>query len=174
MLPTQEEAVDVRTQDVLRIGQIAERAGLAVSALRHYEAEGLLVADRDHSDRRVYSRAVLRRLAFIRAGQTVGLTLAEIRQALSGLPGNMIPNEKHWQEVAGRWEQRIDERIEALLALKAGLTSCIGCGCLSLRTCALANPQDVSGAGGPGARYLPAALRAPQPSLSRNDERGNR
>lgn len=155
----------MRTQDMLRIGQIADRAGLAVSALRHYEAEGLIVAERDHADRRVYPRAVLRRLAFIRAGQTVGLTLAEIRQNLSGLPADKPPNQKHWQEVAGRWEQRIDGRIEALQALKAGLTSCIGCGCLSLQTCALANPQDVSGTGGPGARYLPAALRIPQPPL---------
>lgn len=157
----------MQTQDMLRIGQVAARAGLAVSALRHYEAEGLLVAARDHAGRRVYPRAVLRRLAFIRAGQTVGLTLAEIRQALSGLPGNKTPNKKHWQDVAGQWERRIDERIEALLALRKGLTSCIGCGCLSLRTCALTNPQDVSGAGGPGARYLPTALRAPSCDLQR-------
>lgn len=150
-------------QDLLTIGQVAERAGLAVSALRHYEAQGLLVAGRDGTGRRVYPRAVLRRLAFIRAGQTVGLTLAEIRAALGDLPTGKPPNDRHWRSVAAQWEQRLDERIEALVALKAGLTSCIGCGCLSLRTCALANPHDASAAGGPGARYLPAALRGVRP-----------
>lgn len=150
----------MRTQDVLTIGEVAERAGLAVSALRHYEAEGVTVAGRDQRDRRVFPRAVLRRLAFIRAAQTVGLTLSEIAQALAGLPSNKPPNDEHWQAVATGWEQRIDERIDALLALKAGLTSCIGCGCLSLKTCALANPQDASAAAGAGARYLPATLRS--------------
>lgn len=154
----------MRAQDVLTIGQVAERAGLAVSALRHYEAQGLLAAGRDGADRRVYPRAVLRRLAFIRAGQTVGLTLAEIRHALADLPSDKPPNDKHWRSVASEWEQRLDERIDALVALKAGLTSCIGCGCLSLQTCALANPYDASSASGPGARYLPPALRAAPPS----------
>lgn len=157
----------MRARDVLTIGQVAERSGLAVSALRHYETQGLLVAGRDGADRRVYPRAVLRRLAIIRAGQTVGLTLAEIREALADLPTDKPPNDRHWKRIAGEWEQRLDERIDMLVALKAGLNSCIGCGCLSLRTCALTNPQDVSGAGGPGARYLPAALQAGPPSPSR-------
>lgn len=157
--------LDLRAQDHLTIGQVAERAGIATSALRHYEAERLLEAGRDGAGRRVYSRAVLRRLAFIRAAQTVGLTLADIRQILVSLPGNRTPTDAHWRRLASQWDHLIDERVDALLALKAGLTSCIGCGCLSLRTCALTNPRDVSAAAGPGARYLPAALRPPQPRV---------
>lgn len=151
----------MRSQEVLTIGQVAERAGIAVSALRHYESQGLLSSSRDGAGRRVYRRAVLRRLAFIRAGQTVGLTLAEVRHALADLPTDKPPNDRHWRKAAGQWERQLDERIEALMALKTGLTSCIGCGCLSLRTCALANPEDVSHEGGAGARYLPRVLRAP-------------
>lgn len=151
----------MRADDVLTIGQVAERSGLAVSALRHYEAQGLLTSGRDSAGRRTYPRAVLRRLAFIRAGQTCGLTLAEVRQALADLPTDRTPTVRHWRLAGKQWERRLDERIEALVALRAGLTACIGCGCLSLRTCALANPQDVAGTG-PGARYLPPVLSAPE------------
>lgn len=160
----------MRADDVLTIGQVAERSGSAVSALRHYEAEGLLAAGRDGAGRRVYPRAVLRRLAFIRAGQTCGLTLAEVRQALADLPTDRVPNDQHWRLAARQWERRLDERIEALVALRAGLSACIGCGCLSLRTCALANPKDVAGTG-PGPRYFPAIMSATRTTQGPEDGR---
>lgn len=149
----------MRSSDELSIGQIAERSGLAVSALRHYDAQGLIQADRDAAGRRVFPRAVLRRLAFIRAAQAVGVSLTDIGDALSGLPANRVPTAADWRKLSAQWERRLDERIEALTALKTKLTSCIGCGCLSLRTCALTNPQDVSGAFTSGAGYLPRLLR---------------
>lgn len=151
----------MRASDQLTIGQVAQRAGSTPSALRHYEVEGLISSSRDGRGRRVFSRAVLRRLAFVRAAQTVGLSLAEIRQALDALPSNRTPTTTDWQRLADQWTRRLDDQIEALRSLKAGLTSCIGCGCLSLTTCALANPRDVSAAAGSGARFLPALLRPP-------------
>ena len=149
----------MRSDDLLPIGEVARRAGLATSALRYYEREGLVRGERTAGGQRRYPRSVLRRLAFIRAAQNVGLSLAEIRTALATLPDERTPTRADWARLSHTWRTRLDEQIEALLALRDGLTSCIGCGCLSLRRCALSNPDDWAGAAGSGARYLPAALR---------------
>lgn len=145
--------------DRLLIGEVARRAGLATSALRYYERQGLIQSVRTSGDQRRYPRSVLRRLAFIRAAQSVGLSLEEIRAALSTLPGARTPTPADWARLSRSWRGRLDEQIAGLIALRDGLTSCIGCGCLSLRRCALSNPGDLAAADGSGARYLPAALR---------------
>ncbi|MEW6582371.1 MAG: redox-sensitive transcriptional activator SoxR [Actinomycetota bacterium] len=145
--------------DLIPIGEVARRAGVAASALRYYEQEGLVTAVRSAGGRRCFPRGVLRRLAFIRAAQNVGASLDEIREALAALPDGRNPTKADWERLSRRWRARLDERIAALVALRDGLTSCIGCGCLSLRVCALVNPDDAAGAGAAGARFLPAALR---------------
>ena len=149
--------------DVLSIGEVAQRAGMAASALRYYEHEGLITSVRSSGGQRRYPRSVLRRLAFVRAARTVGLTLEEIRAALATLPASRNPTKADWALLSRSWRARLDEQIVALTALRDGLTSCIGCGCLSLRQCALSNPRDMIAAAGPGARYLPAVLRRPAP-----------
>jgi MerR family redox-sensitive transcriptional activator SoxR len=138
----------------LTIGEIAQRSGFAASAVRFYERQGLIQADRTEGNQRRYRRDVLRRLAFIRIAQKVGLTLDEIVVALAGLPLEKAPNADDWRRLTRGWRERIDERITVLEALRGGLTSCIGCGCLSLRTCALANPHDVAGRYGSGPQFL--------------------
>jgi MerR family redox-sensitive transcriptional activator SoxR len=153
--------VDVPATDLLAIGEIAHRAGVAPSALRYYEREGLIAATRSSGGQRRYARSVLRRLAFIRAAQNVGLSLDEIRAALATLPDGRSPTKADWARLSASWRTRLDEQIAGLVALRDGLTSCIGCGCLSLRQCALSNPGDVARTSGPGARYLPPALRRP-------------
>ncbi len=145
--------------DRLSIGEVAARAGFAPSALRYYEREGLIGAERTAGRQRLFGRAVLRRLAFIRAAQNVGLSLDEIRAALATLPQGRTPTKADWAALSGSWTTRLDEQIAGLQALRDGLTTCIGCGCLSLRRCALSNPGDTAAATGPGARYLPPALR---------------
>ena len=142
------------SKDWLSIGELARRAGVAASALRFYEAEGLISGGRSAAGRRQYPRHVLRRVAFIRAAQTVGLGLADIRSALAGLPDERTPDKADWQRLAGAWQPLIDARIAALQRLRDQLASCIGCGCLSLTACALYNPQDRAGGLGAGARYL--------------------
>ncbi len=139
---------------LLTIGEVAERSGLAASAVRFYEKAGLVHAVRTPGNQRQFRRDVLRRLAFIRIAQKVGLSLDEIVVALSELPVDKAPNATQWQHLSRGWRARIDERIEILEALRGGLTSCIGCGCLSLRTCALANRDDEAGRSGSGPRYL--------------------
>ncbi|HEV7826799.1 MAG TPA: redox-sensitive transcriptional activator SoxR [Mycobacteriales bacterium] len=145
--------------DLLTIGEVAHRAGMAHSALRFYERQGLISAVRTSGGQRRYPRVVLRRLAFVRAAQNVGLSLHEIRTALATLPESRTPTKADWERLSRSWRARLDEQIEALLALRDGLTSCIGCGCLSLRQCALSNPHDAVAAAGPGARHLPPRLR---------------
>ena len=145
--------------ELLTIGQVSARSGVAPSALRYYEQQGLIASTRTSGGARRYQRPVLRRLAFVRAAQNVGLSLEEVRDALATLPEGRSPTRGDWQRLSRRWESRLDEQITALQKLKDGLTSCIGCGCLSLRTCALSNPQDALAEQGPGARYLPRALR---------------
>jgi MerR family redox-sensitive transcriptional activator SoxR len=140
--------------NLLSIGEVAERSGLAASAVRFYEKAGLVHAVRTPGNQRLFRRDVLRRLAFIRIAQRVGLSLEEIVEALSALPGDKAPNAREWQQLTRGWRKRIDERIEILEALRGGLTSCIGCGCLSLRTCALANRDDQAGRSGSGPRYV--------------------
>ena len=149
--------------DLLTIGEVAARSGFATSALRYYEREGLIEASRTSGGQRRYPRSVLRRLAFVRAASNVGLSLDEVRTALSALPAGRAPTKADWRRLSDSWRHRLDEQIAALQDLRDGLTGCIGCGCLSLRTCRLSNPQDVAGASGPGARYLARPLRRPVP-----------
>ncbi len=138
----------------LPIGELARRAGIAASALRFYEAQGLIAGGRSAGGHRQYPRHVLRRVAFIRAAQAVGLELTQIRKALAGLPEGRTPTKADWQRLASAWQPLLDERIAALQRLRNQLAGCIGCGCLSLKACALYNPQDTAAARGPGARYL--------------------
>jgi MerR family redox-sensitive transcriptional activator SoxR len=146
-------------KDLLTIGEIARRAGLATSALRYYERQGLVSATRTSGGQRRYRRNMLRRLAFIRAAQNVGLSLGEIRTALETLPAQRTPTTADWARLSDSWRRRLDEQIAGLTALRDGLTACIGCGCLSLGRCKLSNPNDGAAAYGAGARYLPPALR---------------
>jgi MerR family redox-sensitive transcriptional activator SoxR len=152
------------TQAELTIGEVAERSGFAPSAVRYYEREGLIRARRTEGGQRRFPRSELRRLAFIRAARHVGLTLEEIRVALSTLPASRTPTRADWTRISQRWRSRLDAEIQALAALRDGLTSCIGCGCLSLKTCRLANPGDIAARNGPGAVYLPRRLREPLPA----------
>lgn len=144
--------------DLLTVGEVAHRSGFATSALRYYEREGLLAASRTGGGQRRYERSVLRRLAFIRAARNIGLSLEEVRSALDDLPAGRTPTKADWAHLSRAWRGRLDAQIEALQALRDGLDSCIGCGCLSLRRCALSNPADVAAPRGPGAVFLPAAL----------------
>lgn len=153
----------MRQDDLLPIGEVARRAGLAASALRFYERQGLVRGERTSGGQRRYPRSMLRRLAFIRAAQNVGLSLQEIGDALTALPEGRTPTAADWAQLSRSWRERLDEQILGLTALRDGLTSCIGCGCLSLRRCALANPGDRAGSSGAGARYLPPVLRRPRP-----------
>ena len=145
--------------ELLTIGEVAGRSGMAPSALRFYEEQGLVTAARTSGGARRYPRSVLRRLAIIRAGRNVGLSLPEIRAALDSLPGERPPTVEDWARLSEGWRARLDEQIAALERLRDGLTSCIGCGCLSLSRCTLSNPGDMAAASGPGARWLPPALR---------------
>ncbi|MEU4096509.1 redox-sensitive transcriptional activator SoxR [Streptomyces sp. NPDC026673] len=140
--------------DRLAIGELAERSGLATSALRYYEELGLIRSERTAGGQRRYARVTLRRLAFVRAAQRVGLSLEEAGAALARLPEDRAPSASEWNAVARTWTRRIDEQIAGLERLKANLTGCIGCGCLSLRKCSLYNPDDAAAEKGPGARYL--------------------
>jgi MerR family redox-sensitive transcriptional activator SoxR len=153
----------VDTRDLLTIGEVAARSGFSTSALRFYEREGLLEASRTSGGQRRYPRSVLRRLAFVRAASNVGLSLDEVRSALATLPSGRTPSKADWRRLSASWRARLDEQITALEALRDGLTSCIGCGCLSLRSCRLSNPGDAARALGPGARYLAPSLRRPSP-----------
>jgi MerR family redox-sensitive transcriptional activator SoxR len=149
----------MKSAELLPIGDLAHRAGMAPSALRYYESAGLIASARTGGGQRRYQRGVLRRLAFIRAAQNVGLSLDEIRSALTTLPAQRSPTRADWARLSRSWQARLDEQIAGLTQLRDGLTSCIGCGCLSLKRCALNNPNDAVAALGPGARFLPSALR---------------
>lgn len=139
---------------LLTIGEVSDRSGLAASAVRFYERQGLVHAERSASGQRRFRRDVLRRIAFIRIAQRVGLSLEEIATALAVLPADRAPTKGDWQRLTSGWQDRIEQRITLLEALQSGLSACIGCGCLSLRTCALANPDDVAAGGGPGPQWL--------------------
>lgn len=136
------------------IGDLAARSGLATSTLRYYEAQGLIRADRTAGNQRRFARATLRRVAIIRAAQGMGLSLQEIREALGRLPTERTPNKADWERLSRSWQRHLDGRIDELQRLREELTDCIGCGCLSLRRCALFNRRDRIAANGPGARYL--------------------
>lgn len=138
---------------LLTIGEISRRSGVAASALRFYEERGLIKSERAGSGHRRYPRAVLRRIAFIVFAQRIGLTLDEVGAELAKLPPETTPTGRDWSRLSSTWTERIDERIAELQRLKAGLTECIGCGCLSLDRCSLANPGDRAARLGAGPRY---------------------
>ena len=138
----------------LTIGQVAQRSGVAPSALRFYEAEGLISSERTDGNQRRYQRAVLRRVAVIQAGRTAGIPLAAIRDALALLPAHKPPSQRDWARLSRAWRRDVEERIALLERVRDDLASCIGCGCLSLRSCRLFNPVDRAAQAGPGARYL--------------------
>ena len=140
--------------DALTIGEVARRSGVATSALRFYEEQGLIAAERTDAGHRRYPRLVLRRVAFIVFAQKVGLSLDDVAAELDKLPHNRVPERADWAKLSASWRARVDARIAELERLKSGLTECIGCGCLSLQTCRLSNPEDRAGTSGPGARYL--------------------
>jgi MerR family redox-sensitive transcriptional activator SoxR len=138
----------------LSIGEVAARSGVASSALRFYEREGLIRSQRTLGNQRCYERPVLRRIAFIQAGRAAGIPLAEIRGALDGLPAKRSPSRRDWERLSNRWREDLDARIATLEALRDRLTTCIGCGCLSIDKCELLNPDDEARHEGAGARYL--------------------
>jgi MerR family redox-sensitive transcriptional activator SoxR len=144
---------------LLTIGEVASRSGLASSALRYYEREGLIPATRTGGGQRRYHRSVLRRLAFIRAARNVGLSLEEVRESLSRLPSSRTPTKADWTAISRGWRERLNEQIDGLVALRDGLDSCIGCGCLSLARCRISNPEDSAAGYGNGAVFLPPSLR---------------
>ena len=149
--------------DLLTMTEVVRRSGFAASALRYYEDQGLIEATRTGGGRRRYERGVLRRLAFIRSAGNVGLSLAEIREELERLPRGRTPTKADWQRISRHWRSRLDEQIAALQRLRDGLDSCIGCGCLSLKHCGIANPHDLAAMSpaAPGAAFLPPVLRQP-------------
>jgi MerR family redox-sensitive transcriptional activator SoxR len=142
--------------DELTIGEVSARSGVAQSALRFYEAEDLIAARRTDGNQRRYDRSMLRRIAFVQAGRAAGIPLERIRAALETLPKDRSPNARDWQRLSRAWREDLDRRISTLQALRDRLTTCIGCGCLSLTKCGLLNPEDEAAAAGPGAHYLEA------------------
>jgi len=146
----------------LTIGEVAARSGAAPSALRFYEAEGLIASRRTDGNQRRYERASLRRIAFIRAGRAAGIPLEQIRVALRTLPADRTPTRRDWERLSRAWRDDLDRRISTLEALRNRLTTCIGCGCLSLDSCTLFNPDDEAAELGAGAHYLEGdSRRAP-------------
>ena len=139
--------------DLMAITEVARRSGVASSALRFYESRGLIASERTGAGHRRYPRAVLRRIAFIVFAQKIGLSLEEIGAELAKLPRNRVPERADWAKLSSAWTNRVDEQIAELQRLRAGITQCIGCGCLSLQQCQLANPGDRVGRAGPGPRF---------------------
>ena len=146
--------------DLLSIGAVSERTGVAASALRFYESEGLVHAVRSAGGQRRYHRDVIRRISFVRIAQEVGLSLGEIKEALASLPERRTPTQRDWHRLATSWGPRLDAQIALLERLRDRLEGCIGCGCLSLQVCRIMNPGDVVAERGPGPRYV---LDADQP-----------
>jgi MerR family redox-sensitive transcriptional activator SoxR len=142
------------TEQELAPGDLAQRAGVAISALHFYEREGLISSRRTSGNQRRYSRDTLRRVAFIRMSQRLGIPLARVREALATLPTDRVPTSRDWARLSAGWREDLDERIVHLQRLRDNLADCIGCGCLSLRSCALSNPEDVLAGQGPGASKL--------------------
>jgi MerR family transcriptional regulator, redox-sensitive transcriptional activator SoxR len=145
----------------LTISEVSRRSGVAASALRFYEERGLITSERAGSGHRRYPRAVLRRIAFIVFAQRIGMSLGEVAGELAKLPGGRVPERADWAKLSRDWTRRIDARIEELQRLRRGLTECIGCGCLSIDRCQLANPGDRAARRGPGARYWIESRRQP-------------
>ena len=143
----------------LTIGELSARSGVSTSALRFYERHGLIAAGRTSGNQRRYDRGILRRVALIQAGKAAGVPLERIRQALDLLPGGRTPTKRDWERLSRAWASELDERIATLQAIRGRLTMCIGCGCLSLRTCGLLNPGDEAADLGPGAPYFRSPRR---------------
>ncbi len=143
-----------RPDEVLSVGELAARSGVAVSALHFYERQGLIHGGRNAGNQRRYGREVLRRVAIIKVAQRAGIPLASIREALDTLPDGRTPTTADWTRLSRRWRAELDARIDQLARMRDQLDGCIGCGCLSLKACPLRNPDDVAGARGPGAQYL--------------------
>ncbi|WP_330238174.1 redox-sensitive transcriptional activator SoxR [Streptomyces sp. NBC_00525] len=154
-----------QTLQELTVGQLSARSGAAVSALHFYEAKGLISSRRTSGNQRRYSRDALRRVAFVRAAQRVGIPLATIREALAQLPEERTPNHEDWARLSRAWRAELDDRITRLARLRDHLTDCIGCGCLSLETCVLSNPDDINGERISGSRLMPErpVRRTPAP-----------
>lgn len=140
--------------EMLTIGQVAERSGVPHTALRFYEDRGLIGSVRTAGNQRRYQRSVLRRLAFIRTAQRVGLSLEDVRDALAQLPDGRTPTKSDWERLSRSWKAELDARIDALFRLRDRLTGCIGCGCLSMQACPMFNPDDELAAEGPGPQLL--------------------
>jgi len=157
--------------DQLSIGEVAERSGVAPSALRYYESEGLIASVRSDGGQRRYPREMLRRVAFIRVAQRLGLSLEAIGDALSTLPDERTPTKADWARLSRSWRPLLDEQIAVLERLRADLDSCIGCGCLSLRKCALYNPADQAARYGSGPRYLYGDPAAEPPAVPASERR---
>jgi MerR family redox-sensitive transcriptional activator SoxR len=151
----------MKPDDLLSIGALAERAGVATSALRFYESKGLIESVRTEGNQRRYRRATLRRVAVILAAQRLGLSLEEIDEALRSLPGGRTPTAHDWAVLSASWRQRVDDEIAQLERLRDELDQCVGCGCVSLKTCGIFNPGDAVGSRGPGAHYLNGEPREP-------------
>ncbi|WP_405646155.1 redox-sensitive transcriptional activator SoxR [Streptomyces uncialis] len=151
----------------LTVGQLAARSGVAVSALHFYESKGLIRSSRTSGNQRRFHRDALRRVAFVRAAQRVGIPLATIRDALAELPEERTPNKEDWARLSQAWRRELDERIKQLGRLRDHLTDCIGCGCLSLENCVLSNPGDAFGEDHTGSRLLPARLQKARPPMGR-------
>jgi MerR family redox-sensitive transcriptional activator SoxR len=141
-------------ETAITIGELAKRSGVAASAIRFYEEQGLISGTRTGGGQRQYRRETLRRVGFIRAAQAVGLNLSEIRSALETLPGQRTPTKQDWERLSRAWQPLLQERIDGLIALRDQLAACVGCGCLSLKACSLYNPEDIARRRGSGARYL--------------------
>lgn len=138
----------------LTVGEVAQRSGVAVSALHFYESKGLITSWRNQANQRRYPREALRRVSIIKVAQRIGIPLASIKAALTSLPKGRTPNDQDWRKLAARWQDELDDRIEKLTRLRDQLTGCIGCGCLSMNSCPLRNPGDELSAEGPGPRLL--------------------
>jgi MerR family redox-sensitive transcriptional activator SoxR len=146
-------------RDLFTVSEIAQRSGFAASAIRFYDSQGLITATRTSGGQRRFERQMLRRLAFIRAARNVGLSLDEVAGALAQLPEGRNPTRADWARLSRTWRARLDDQIAGLIALRDNLDSCIGCGCLSLKRCAISNPGDAAAVAGSGAVYLPKSLR---------------
>ncbi len=144
----------MRTSDSLQIGQIAARTGLSVSAIRYYEAEGLVAAARSAGGQRLFARSAIRRLSFVMISQQLGFSLEQIRNAMAELPAGRTPTKADWTRLSRKFKADLDHRIASLTELRDRLDGCIGCGCLSLKKCGLYNPADTVASKGPGPRYL--------------------
>ncbi|MEU3068911.1 MULTISPECIES: redox-sensitive transcriptional activator SoxR [unclassified Streptomyces] len=149
-----------QTLHELSVGQLSARSGAAISALHFYESKGLITSSRTSGNQRRYSRDALRRVAFVRAAQRVGIPLATIRDALAELPDERTPNRDDWARLSAAWRKELDDRIGQLRRLRDHLTDCIGCGCLSLETCVLSNPGDITGEKITGSRLMPESKQS--------------